>query len=155
MTALQRLRAWLAGGRDIRIDRPGWDPGGGTETVNRVQRDLANQNSDGSLNQHMLQNSLAVNQARLREYQKFTAQERELVSLNFPVVYGARVERNGVMQLAPSDIRGEVAVRNGITRSEMRVIFVPKERISLVRQLLAANLGPDNHIEVEDIATFR
>lgn len=92
-------------------------------------------------------NLIEVNQKRLLEWEKLDQEERNLVSDPFPVLYGIRSSRKDVHH-AVYGVPGEIGLKGGAGPGEIKVIFVPVDKIDFVQGLLARN---GHSIPVEEI----
>ncbi len=97
-------------------------------------------------------NQQEVNEKRLREWGKLLPAEQSLVSDAFPVLYGIKSSRRKVHSPAPSDIPGEVALEDGALHDEIKVVFVPREKIELTREILRERFGK---IAVEPLESIK
>jgi hypothetical protein len=73
---------------------------------------------------------------RIAAWEKLNSFERTLVSDAFPVLYGIKSTRKDVHCRVSSCIDGEVGLKGGAQRGEIKVIFVPSEKVDFVKTLL-------------------
>lgn len=83
-------------------------------------------------------NRIEVNQKRLLEWQQLDEEEKKLVQQPFPVLYGIKSTREGVHH-SVHGVFGEIGLEGGAKAQEIKVIFVPADRIAFVQDLLARN----------------
>lgn len=76
---------------------------------------------------------------RQQSWEKLSLIEQDLVSNSFPVLYGIRSDRKNVHHLVKSDVAGEIALEGGANPDEIKVIFVPPDKASLINQVLASH----------------
>lgn len=83
-------------------------------------------------------NSFEINQARMSEWEKLNEIEKDLVNNSFPILYGIRPMENRKKDLVnvSSTINGEIGITGGVSPQEIRVIFVPHNRIAQVKALI-------------------
>jgi hypothetical protein len=84
-------------------------------------------------------NAREVNDKRLSEWKTLTKAEKNLISKPFPVLYGIRSERKDDIQPVFAAIRGEIAIKGGVHAGEIRVVFVPFDKVEFVKNLLSEN----------------
>lgn len=140
----------------------GWNP---QDQQVAIEQDLAEENRLKSLPSpsaweqtliRLLSSPLALErdrliQKRMLDWRKLSALERSLVRESFPVIYGIRPLRKGViLEMPRSDSPTEVALLNGAPANEIRVLYVPENKMGLARSLLRNN-GYEN-IRVAAIA---
>ncbi len=73
---------------------------------------------------------------KLRSSQNLTEFEKMLVSEKFPVIFGIRPNRENACPIFETSISGEVSLLEGTKKGEIKVIFVPPEKVSLVQELV-------------------
>ncbi|MBJ7311811.1 hypothetical protein ACFOLJ_02490 [Rugamonas sp. CCM 8940] len=71
-----------------------------------------------------------------------------LVNEGFPVIYGLTPDQDN-LQAASSAIKGEVGVPGGVTRENIKAIFVPADKVAVVQSLVG------EAIHVAAISTFK
>ena len=98
----------------------------------------------------LARNEREIAEKRVEQWDKLDSFEKSLISESFPVLYGLKSSRLGVHLDVGSDVCGEVGLLHGAMPDEIRVIFVPGEKISLVRKIL----GRFPFIAVESIDVF-
>jgi hypothetical protein len=70
-----------------------------------------------------------------------------ILSYSSPVLYGIKSSRLNVCFPVASDIIGEIGLKGGAQPGEIKVIFVPQERVEFVKTLLSE--GGNFNIAVE------
>jgi hypothetical protein len=118
-----------------------WNPEFGQERL------IESQQSRSSVER----NAREITAKRLEQWGKLTALEQSLVSDSFPVLFGLKVSRPWVQVGVGSDVPGEIGLVGGALAEEIRVIFVPQERMELVQKILAR--FPT--IAIEPLESFR
>lgn len=86
---------------------------------------------------------------------KLTSFEKELVKEGFPVVYGIRPASTGKTRSVGSNLLEERTITGGASASEIKSIFVPKGKTSIVKKLIQEALGNDTQIQMNDIELIR
>jgi hypothetical protein len=110
----------------------------------------------GSLMEDMKKNSAEVESLRRKQWNNLTTEERKLVKDPFPVVYGIEPKRAGSVHSVTSDVRYEMGLKDGASVDEIKSIFVPKDKIEYVKQMLTEKMGEKaKHIRVEDIGILQ
>ena len=127
-----------------------WSPEKGTQLKASDEGRLVE--NPGLRRHRPFMNQYEVNEKRLSEWAKLLPAEQSLVSDAFPVLYGIKSSRKGAHAPAPSDIPGEVALENGALHDEIKVVFVPREKIELTREILRERFGK---IAVEPLESIK
>lgn len=128
----------------------GFVPAEARKAISEAQRLLRSANP-GSLSEQQLRNVVEVETRRLQEFEKLTPLEKELVQNPFPIVYGVNPARAGSTSPVKSDVSREIGVLNGAQKDEIKVLFVPQEKIEFTRRLLTEQLGTGHGIKVESL----
>lgn len=81
-------------------------------------------------------NIFEINRKRITEWNKLNDSEKSLILEPFPVVYGIRSDRKNVHFPAYSDCSDEICLLDGAQPKEIKVIFVPPEKVTFVKKLL-------------------
>ena len=124
-----------------------WTPAIGVGVLEEI--DLA---GNTPLNSRRI-NLQEVTKKRLTEWKNLNVWEKEFVSNSFPVLFGIRSNRKGAFQTPYSDIDGEIMLKDGAQSDEIRVIFVPENKIRQVHDLLAR--GGHGAIAVEPLELLK
>ncbi len=74
-------------------------------------------------------------------------EERKLLTEPFPVLFGIRPNRIQVTRRVGSSIRGEVGMMDGVQPDEIKVLYVPTEKIPYVKDLLKRSEHQKVHVE--------
>jgi len=81
-------------------------------------------------------NSLIIDAKRLKEWDKLNAFEKKLIEEPFSVLFGIKSDRKDVYSLVDSSIYSEIGLFGGAIRDEIKVIFVPADKVDIVKNLL-------------------
>lgn len=102
---------------------------------------------------------LLIKKMRIDQWRKMSVEQRELVTSDFPVLYGLRpkdpAEKDRVKSVW-SSAGDELLLKNGASSEEIRSIFVPREKIKLVEDL-KMSCSNTSHIVVlpiEELSIF-
>lgn len=125
----------------------GWTPSQGRKDIAEAAK-LSKKGTPDSLIGQATTNVQEVARKRLDQWSSLTPEEQALVIEGFPVLYGVRTTRT----LTPviSDISSEVGIKGGVLPNEITVIYVPKDKMDLVRRILDRS-PTGKPIAVEDI----
>jgi len=120
------------------------------EVSNRIDNILLELNSNpyAGTNAKRAVNSREINFRRMVEWERLNDTERELVSKPFPILYGIKSTRRDSHGAVDSPIFGEISLRGGAQRGEIKVVFVPPSKVDFVRTLFAINGHSNIDIEV-------
>ena len=102
------------------------------------------------LSPDLLRTKIAIEQRRIEQWNALSRKDKKLVEENFPVLYGlnpGKVREVEVHFLAK--LKAEVSVKGGFDFTEIRSIFVPENKVKLIREILHKQ-GID-HIKVSPI----
>jgi hypothetical protein len=93
-------------------------------------------------------NIVEITEARIREWEKLDPFEKALVSDGFPVLYGIkpRTHRKKDLSTVRSAVYGEVAISNEVNPDEIKVIYIPRDKIEGIKTLIQTKF-PDIKIE--------
>jgi hypothetical protein len=97
--------------------------------------------------------TIQVTQLRLLQWTQLTTFEQTLVADPFSVLYGIKSDRKGVYLPVRSAFPDEIGLLHGASATEIKVIFVPSEKISLVRTLLETH--GFSGISIESLAVIK
>lgn len=90
-----------------------------------------------------------IEKIRLRQYDQLLDIEKRLINEPFPILYGVKPKKTRTIKL--ESLAGvevtEVGLKGGAKLDEVKVLFVPKEKISFVKSILEL----DSPIKVESI----
>lgn len=127
----------------------GWNPALGQSTLDLIRQ--APPAEPGSLLEGLLKNGSEVTQKRFSEWPKLTSEEQAMVQDGFPVLFGIRPKRADRLQFPRGGgTPGESLLTDGTQPGEIKVVYVPVDRIESVKQLLRkCDCGS---IVVEDIS---
>ena len=148
ITAIDEAVKYSGYSQNPKDQKPGWSLQKSKETEAWARTEYQGAN-EGSALQHTRKNRMEVEQKRQKEWEKLSADERKLVSEPFPIVFGIRPRRLGSLKPAASDVDREVLLKDGAKRDEIRVVWVPKDKILEVKHILSNSQGPQ--VRVEDI----
>ena len=117
---------------------------------------LENVPSKDDLLNPTVKNDYEIEKLRREQWTKLTSEEKNLVSDPFPIVYGIEPKRVGVTHSVSSAVHYEVGLKDGASVDEIKSIFVPKDKIEYVKQMLNEKMGEKaKHIRVEDIGILQ
>ncbi len=100
----------------------------------------------------MSRKSPELDSARQAAFQSFSDLEKSLITQDFPVLFGIRPSVPENLARVHSSVAGEVAVVGGVKGEEIKVVFVPKDKIDLVKSIFLRASFP--HIRVEEIESL-
>lgn len=128
-----------------------WNPDIGKQQLEESKKLFEDRDYDeASTKKQMLKNAIEITEARIKEWPNLNAEEKDLIQNPFPVMYGIRVTRSDALTLFSSDISGEIKLNNGTEGDELRVIFVPEEQVTRVREIIKNSQNP--HVQVHSMA---
>jgi len=83
-----------------------------------------------------LERTLKMAQNQLNIWPNLTSWQQDLVSNSFPVAYGLKPKPGkSIIETPKSDINFEIAFQGSFDIEEIQIIFVPKDKIDLVKKL--------------------
>ncbi|WP_240674663.1 SpvB/TcaC N-terminal domain-containing protein [Burkholderia stabilis] len=147
-----------------RIDRPPWSPNAAALKVHEHTNELLGLGEGPpSTFRQLLEAKKNLNIGQLEQWQKLSLADRDLVTSNFPVLYGFSVNetQQGAESLAKeriirvsSDIPGEFGIRGGIKPNEIAMIFTEENAIPRVAELVSSHEST-RHIKVKSLDAIR
>jgi hypothetical protein len=141
------------------------------ESIERLQRALTDHLNDGGSSDDRISLNCVEMVKEMQAQAEFMAanpdsEETKLIEANFPVAYGIDISEmdvasqdpgylppsfRGVVDFAPSDVKGEFLVYDTVPMQKLPVVAVPAERINQVKAI-AEREGAD--IYVADLAVI-
>lgn len=92
-------------------------------------------------------NRLEVERKRQEEFKKLNPIEKKIVLEGFPILYGIRTDRSQDLETILGTKLGEILLKGGASFEEIRVIFVPQEKIEFVKTFLKRANAPSIAVE--------
>ena len=97
---------------------------------------IVNKNNSTFLQNLRNNSSSYISQRILNQYNQLTPLEKNLVLNQFPVIYGIKSDRKNSHHQIRSNINGEIGLLNGTKENEIKIIFVPKNKVNIVEEIV-------------------
>ncbi len=107
----------------------GWTPEKAMQNIQELQKQSG----------EIPKKSIEIEKQRIKQWDRLTSQEKALVEEGFPVIYGiapAPEKRMRWISYEGPSGQKEIAIAGGARPSEVRVVFVPADKVEMVRNIL-------------------